>query len=669
MPSSNLTVYAIYKSNIDYELLFDGNGASLQGTSTFNCYRYNNDTSCNVTATSPTIVRNSYVIVGFNTNKNAQTGTWDANSSKTITLTSDTTTYYAITKTLVEMKFNANNNTITSRNCSGTCQTASGSEYINESCYLYNKDTTCQIKVPSISGSSNTPNVVGFKKNKNSDSNNTLASGSDVNITKDGFKYNSSSYTKELNAVTSSNTTTYSVTYTKESGISAIGKTSDSCTTSITYNGSAPLNTCKITLPTITLSDTSSSAAWYNQNNSYIVNEVVDISSNTTFVAKATTRTYTIIFNTNGGTTIENQIVVSNTTVSKPSNPIKEGYTFEGWYSDASLNNKYDFTTKVNNDMTLYAKYTKNSSSDPSDATQTIKTKDDKNSVVIDKDVATNNNIKEFKVDTITGDAKEEIENRINETTNGSVMQVIETRLIDNEGNDVDLSNKYITNKITLPDGVSKDDNIKIYQITPDGKEEISYTIENGKLVFTTRGTGQYAIVVIPKKELKSSNNENVTISMNDNLSSLVESFEAKPTDEDKNKFSDAQSVYIFDSNLYDSNSRKIDVSNENAKYTVDIPSGMSSSDNIHVYKINNGNKEEISYTIENGKIVFTSSATGRFAIVKYAKGVTPSESKTINAWIPQTGVTVIKYSLIIAVLSGVVIALIFINKKINKKH
>ena len=35
----------------------------------------------------------------------------------------------------------------------------------------------------------------------------------------------------------------------------------------------------------------------------------------------------------------------------------KEGYTFEGWYNKEKL---FDFTTKINNDITLEAKYTKN---------------------------------------------------------------------------------------------------------------------------------------------------------------------------------------------------------------------------------------------------------------------------------------------------------------------
>ncbi len=36
----------------------------------------------------------------------------------------------------------------------------------------------------------------------------------------------------------------------------------------------------------------------------------------------------------------------------------KEGYDFDGWYSDKDLTKKYDFNAPVESDMTLYAKWT-----------------------------------------------------------------------------------------------------------------------------------------------------------------------------------------------------------------------------------------------------------------------------------------------------------------------
>ena len=47
-------------------------------------------------------------------------------------------------------------------------------------------------------------------------------------------------------------------------------------------------------------------------------------------------------------------------TVAKPADPKCEGYTFEGWYSDTNLTQAWDFSTPVTEDMTLWAKWSKN---------------------------------------------------------------------------------------------------------------------------------------------------------------------------------------------------------------------------------------------------------------------------------------------------------------------
>ena len=48
--------------------------------------------------------------------------------------------------------------------------------------------------------------------------------------------------------------------------------------------------------------------------------------------------------------------------------PYRDGYEFAGWYTDVDLTKKYDFTTKVKGDITLYAKWTEDGySSDKTD--------------------------------------------------------------------------------------------------------------------------------------------------------------------------------------------------------------------------------------------------------------------------------------------------------------
>lgn len=64
-----------------------------------------------------------------------------------------------------------------------------------------------------------------------------------------------------------------------------------------------------------------------------------------------------IKFNTNGGNEIADAIVSYGNKVTKPTDPEKEGYIFNGWYVDSTLENEYDFDTEVTKDLTLYAKW------------------------------------------------------------------------------------------------------------------------------------------------------------------------------------------------------------------------------------------------------------------------------------------------------------------------
>ena len=67
---------------------------------------------------------------------------------------------------------------------------------------------------------------------------------------------------------------------------------------------------------------------------------------------------YTVKFESNGGSSVKSQIVDRNGYAEAPQTPIKEGYTFLGWYTDAKLTKLYDFESKVKSSFTLYAGWT-----------------------------------------------------------------------------------------------------------------------------------------------------------------------------------------------------------------------------------------------------------------------------------------------------------------------
>ncbi|WP_308619105.1 InlB B-repeat-containing protein [uncultured Eubacterium sp.] len=69
---------------------------------------------------------------------------------------------------------------------------------------------------------------------------------------------------------------------------------------------------------------------------------------------------FTVTFNTDGGSQIENQKVMYGQLVEVEENPVKEGYTFTGWYTDKDCKNQFDVTKdKVSDSMTLYSGWEK----------------------------------------------------------------------------------------------------------------------------------------------------------------------------------------------------------------------------------------------------------------------------------------------------------------------
>ena len=65
-----------------------------------------------------------------------------------------------------------------------------------------------------------------------------------------------------------------------------------------------------------------------------------------------------VTFDSNGGSEVPMQTVKVGSKVTQPANPVKEGYTFAGWYKEQSLLNRYSFDQPVSQHMTLYAKWT-----------------------------------------------------------------------------------------------------------------------------------------------------------------------------------------------------------------------------------------------------------------------------------------------------------------------
>lgn len=102
---------------------------------------------------------------------------------------------------------------------------------------------------------------------------------------------------------------------------------------------------------------------WYTDSactNTYDFNTPVN--SNLDLYAKWTKKApveHTVTFHPNNGQNNSTQTVTDGSKVTKPTDPTRDGYKFEGWYTDSDLKNAYDFSKTVTSDLDLYAKWTK----------------------------------------------------------------------------------------------------------------------------------------------------------------------------------------------------------------------------------------------------------------------------------------------------------------------
>jgi len=82
------------------------------------------------------------------------------------------------------------------------------------------------------------------------------------------------------------------------------------------------------------------------------------------------TPTYTVTFNTDGGSKVADVKIKRNEKVAKPADPTKEGYTFVSWQV-AGVD--YDFSYPVTENLTITAKWEKKKEEKKTTTTKTAK--------------------------------------------------------------------------------------------------------------------------------------------------------------------------------------------------------------------------------------------------------------------------------------------------------
>ena len=74
--------------------------------------------------------------------------------------------------------------------------------------------------------------------------------------------------------------------------------------------------------------------------------------------AKWVVNTYTVTYDSKEGSEVPSEEVNYGEVATKPTDPIKENYTFVNWFTDDDdFLEEYDFATVVTSDITLYAKW------------------------------------------------------------------------------------------------------------------------------------------------------------------------------------------------------------------------------------------------------------------------------------------------------------------------
>ncbi|MBE7060214.1 MAG: hypothetical protein E7389_05280, partial [Ruminococcaceae bacterium] len=92
---------------------------------------------------------------------------------------------------------------------------------------------------------------------------------------------------------------------------------------------------------------------------------------------------YSVIFNTNGGSSVATQKIEKNGTATEPADPTREGYTFDGWYTSGSFTTLYNFNNKITKSINLYAKWTANGEQGTDSGDDGDNTGKDKDSIIL----------------------------------------------------------------------------------------------------------------------------------------------------------------------------------------------------------------------------------------------------------------------------------------------
>ncbi|MBQ6018071.1 MAG: InlB B-repeat-containing protein [Clostridiales bacterium] len=196
-------------------------------------------------------------------------------------------------------------------------------------------------------------------------------------------------------------------------------------------------------------------------------------------------KNFTVTFDTNGGSEIESQQVNNGGTAKEPKDPTKDGFTFGGWYEDATFTAVFDFAMPITADVKVYAKWEEIEAEQPA-------FKDAKTVNGVTVTVSAPEGVfpkgSYLSVESVPVSAQsmmnEAVENERDANANVAVSYTFDIKVLDAEDNEVQPANSESV-KVSFGLAEAKDDNLEaqVYHISDEGNAEALDTSVNGDAV------------------------------------------------------------------------------------------------------------------------------------------------------------------------------------------
>ena len=194
---------------------------------------------------------------------------------------------------------------------------------------------------------------------------------------------------------------------------------------------------------------------------------------------------YTVTFEVNGGSEVEEQQVKEGETAEEPENPTKEGFTFGGWFEDGTCVVAFDFATPITGDVKVYAKWTEIKPDHP--AFNDAKTVNGV-AVTVSAPEGVFPKGSYLSVESVPVSAQsmvdEAVENERDADANVAVSYTFDIKVLDTEDNEIQPADAQSV-KVSFGLAEAKDDNLEaqVYHISDEGNAEALDTSVNGDAV------------------------------------------------------------------------------------------------------------------------------------------------------------------------------------------